>query len=201
MSGPPSNQRKPSGKPWCKQQSSNQNGRRIEACIPGTMCQKWQWLHWRNQNNTWEENKWTQRSSDETWCDKWHSTTCMDQAAQGGLAGSDSQACGDQPHKVTNNWSPAHPPAAVTFNLDCVKEHWVQYGTPPLNTPPPRHIHLQQVTTCISTCDQTHPLIIFGQYAWIAFNSFNLFLRHTSSTLTFTYLEMFFFNHVSFIPV
>ena len=35
--------------------------------VPGTMYRMWECLHWQNRKNTGEEDKWTQRSSEETW--------------------------------------------------------------------------------------------------------------------------------------
>ena len=71
--------------------------------VPGTMRQMRECLYRRNRKNTGEEDKRTQRGSEETRCEKRHSHTRMDQAAQGELASSDSQACGDQPLKKENN--------------------------------------------------------------------------------------------------
>ena len=82
-------------------------------------------LHWTNRKNTGEQDKWTQRSIEETRCKERHRSTCLDQAVQGGLAGSNgnSQAYGDQPLKKENNWSPAHPSA--TGNL----QSWLWMST------------------------------------------------------------------------
>ena len=76
-------------------------------------------------------------SSQETRCEERHSSTCMDQTVQGGLAGSDRQACIVTNHSKRQTIEALHIDIHLqqeTSNLDCE----VRYGTPPLTPPPPK---------------------------------------------------------------
>ena len=138
-------------------------------------------LHWGHRKKTGEEDKWTQRSSEGTWCEKRHCSTCMDQAAQGGLASSDSQACmlclcmffsslswsgfsvhskknsqacGDQPLKRTTIEALCIHLQRETSNLDCgstLCPVWHPLYWTPLSLL--GHTHLNASTNCIlSSC-------------------------------------------------
>ena len=103
-----------------------------------TMC----WLrvcrHWGNWENTREEIEWAQRSYEETQHEQWDSSACMDQTAQGGLGGCQSEAGGSQLLKEETIEAIHIHQQWITSNLDwghILSPVW----HPLLWTPPPLH--------------------------------------------------------------
>ena len=121
------------------------SGRRKESC---TIRRMRECLHWRNRKNTGEEDKWTQRSSEETLCEEWHRSTFITKQHK-----VDWQAATVK--HVETNHSKRKTIEGLrihlqreTSNFDCRRTlspvwHLLLWNPPPPpQARPPKHIHL-----------------------------------------------------------